>query len=398
MSKRVLIISQTESHLTQRGKRHPNLADFLASKGVEVNYFSSSFYHADKRQFTADEIERANNEIGYDLHIIKSISYYRNVGIRRIISNLQFSWKVYRRLKKQDLSKHVIIVPSRPVEMTRLLSKLKNRRPEVDILMDIRDVWPDAFNIKNKYLKKFFELYCNFFLKNKVSTVKKFVHTCPNFMNWLNRYAPKAESTFIPLGYDPARFDLTSIDAVQKDSDSNGKVNFVYIGLLQYQIEMLPFIKAIQDDDRFTLTLYGDDGKGERYNETVEYIAQNAIKNVQFKGTIAQDKVGVTLSKYDIGLVPMNAVFAFPNKVFDYIAMKLPIFSMGDHDTSNFVKERNIGWYSNNFEVENIKRELEKIGEPKKGKLNEFVSRMGEIRENFSRENLYIEFLKKLKE
>ena len=65
MSKKIYIISQTESHLTMRGKRHPNLADFLASKDYDLTYISSDFYHADKRHFKNNEIIEAQNQLKY---------------------------------------------------------------------------------------------------------------------------------------------------------------------------------------------------------------------------------------------------------------------------------------------------------------------------------------------
>lgn len=395
MNKKVFIVSQTESYLTQRGKRHPNLADYLSSKGLEVEYFSSNFYHADKRSFSKEEVLKGNKEISYKLHIIRSLAYYKNIGIKRIVSNLQFSIKVYRFLKKEDLSNVIIIVPSRPVEMTLFLSRLKKRNPSIDIILDIRDVWPDAFNIKNKYLKKSFELYCNFFLKKRVNTFDKFVHTCPKFMSWLKKYAPNAQSTFIPLGYDPNRFNLKAIDSVVKLSKSNEKINFVYIGLLQFQIEILPFIKAIQKDSRFSLTIFGDDGQGEKYEQIYQYVKTNNINNISFKGTIPQDEVGNVLCKFDIGLMPMNAIFAFPNKVFDYIAMKLPIFSMGENDTSTFVEKKNIGW-STTFEIEEIRALLEKIGGTDKNDIAKYTEELFKIRDDYSRDNLYKQFYKKL--
>ena len=40
MDKKIFLISQTESELTQRGKRHPNLADFLTNNGFDLEYYS----------------------------------------------------------------------------------------------------------------------------------------------------------------------------------------------------------------------------------------------------------------------------------------------------------------------------------------------------------------------
>lgn len=385
--KKIYLISQTESHLTQRGKRHPNLADFLCANGYNIEYFSSSFNHAEKFHFTNKQLEEANKTIEYKLHLINTISYFKNIGLKRIISNIQFSLKVYKILNKRNLQNSIIIVPSRPVEIIYFLSNLK-KRTNVQILVDIRDVWPDAFNIKNKFLKKGFEFYCNFFLKNKVNAFDKFVHTCPNFLIWLKRYAPDAQSTFIPLGFDSKRFSKIIDKGTIK---ANKSIKFVYIGLLQLQIDILPFIKAIENDERFSLTLFGDEGKGERYNQVYNYVIERKAWNIVFKGKIPQAKVGKVLSQYDIGLMPMKAKFAFPNKVFDYIAMKLPIFSIGDHDTSTFVLEEKIGWVTT-FDVEKIKETLDQMFTNSNSDV--FLENISNIKSMYSRDNLYKKFIK----
>ena len=294
MNKKIYLISQTESHLTQRGKRHPNLADYLVNNKYNLTYISSNFYHADKRHFREAEIKIAQNQVKYDLRIIKSIGYYKNVGFKRILSNLIFSWKTYKFLKNENLDNATIIVPSRPVEILFFLSKLKKIKPS-KIIVDIRDVWPDAFNIGNPKLKKLFYSYCNFFLINSVKTFDEFIHTCPSFKDWLYRYAPNKKSVLIPLGYDKSRFEKYFISEPRTFS---GIINFVYIGLLQKQIDILPFISAMSNNFSFTLTIYGDEGEGENYSIVKNYIDSNKINNVYLRGKIPQQEVPKALFKF----------------------------------------------------------------------------------------------------
>ena len=288
MDKKIFLISQTESELTQRGKRHPNLADFLTNNGFDLEYYSSSFYHAEKVQFTQTQITEANKKIGYRLNIIRSFSYYRNVGLRRIFSNFKFSYKVYRELNKKKLDNCVIILPSRPVEVIFFISKLKNKK-NIKLVLDIRDVWPDAFNIKNFILKKAFQIYCDFFLKKSLPLFDTYIHTCPKFTDWLKRYVPNANSHFIPLGYENKRFG--NIDIANRYLGLN-KINFVYIGLLQFQIDIIPFISCIKNDERFSLTIYGDDREGEKYNQLINYVSRSEVKNVFIRGKIPQNQGG----------------------------------------------------------------------------------------------------------
>ena len=67
MNKKIYLISQTESHLTQRGKRHPNLAEYLANINYNLIYISYNFFYANKRHFGEAEIEIAQNQVKYTI-------------------------------------------------------------------------------------------------------------------------------------------------------------------------------------------------------------------------------------------------------------------------------------------------------------------------------------------
>jgi hypothetical protein len=382
MNKKIYLISQTESHLTQRGKRHPNLADYLANKDYDLTYISSDFYHADKRHFKKTEIVNAQSQLKYKLKIINSIGYYSNISLKRILSNLLFSWKTFKFLSKQKLDDSIIIVPSRPVEILYFLSKIK-KKSNVKVIVDIRDVWPDAFNINNKVFKTLFLYYCDFFQSDSIKLFDDFIHTCPGFTDWLNRYAPQKESVLIPLGYDKERFQKYFIDTPRTFKEN---MNFVYIGLLQKQIDIIPFIDAISNNSNYSLDIYGDEGEGENYTLVKNFITENNIKNVYLKGKVPQSEVPLVLTNYDIGLMPMNAKFAFPNKVFDYIAMSLPIFSIGKHDTSSFVNKNEIGWVCD-YNKANIQKSLIEVIDY--NLYNKFSTNILKIRDNFSREKVF---------
>ena len=82
----------------------------------------------------------------------------------------------------------------------------------------------------------------------------------------------------------------------------------------------------------------------------------------------------------------MNAKHAFPNKVFDYIALSLPIFSIGNHDTSTFVTENIIGW-SCDFDESEINQKIQQT--LNKENYNSCALNILNIRVNYSREQLF---------
>jgi len=387
MASRIFLISQTESILTNRGKRHPDLAKFLVENDYELLYISSNYYHAEKRFFSPTEITKAISKIDYKLEIINITAYQSNISIARVFSNLIFAYKTQKLLRGHIDKEDVVIIPSRPVELLLFMSRLK-RKTGAKVILDIRDIWPDAFNIKNRFLKSLFSSYCNYFLNRSINHFDNFIHTCPSFTQWLSRYAPGKRSIFIPLGYNQERYQT-----FQKVRNRERIIHFVYIGLIQYQIDLLPFIKAIENNGAFHLTIIGDDGTGEKFKSVEDYIIVNSVGNVKMLGQISQELVPEELLNYDVGLLPMKADYVFPNKLFDYLASGLPILSLGDNDASRFIEENGIGWKCK-FDAEKIKDLLNRISSSPEDKIQKASDKISLIREQYSREVLFNDLLK----
>lgn len=205
--KRVFILSPTESELTMRGKRHPNLASHLSRQGWDVHYISSTFSHAEKRLFSEHECEAAQNRLPYRLTLIHNGLYRNNLSVERVSWNRRFARKASDLLKQELRNTDILIVPSRPPELICAAAKLKIHTG-CRTLLDIRDIWPDALSQSNGLVRKAFDIYCNCYLRRSVADYDAYVHVAPSFLPWLARYAPTAESTFIPLGIDEKRWGV----------------------------------------------------------------------------------------------------------------------------------------------------------------------------------------------
>ena len=385
----LFIVSQTESLVTKRGQRHPDLAKFLKRRGVEVVYLSSNYYHAEKRYFTQSEIETAREKnSGIIQEYFKVPAYNKNLGIRRIWTNLFFAYRVWKFLKNSVSSEDTVLIASRPIESLYVLSILK-KTVGFKLIMDVRDIWPDALNIGRKSLRRLFTIYCNLFLYPSVKRFDKFLYTCPSFVPWIHRYSHDPLIQFSPLGFDSNRFKKEK--RIQPREKPDNKISLVLIGLLHRQYNVIPLIKALDYFPNITLDIYGDDGSGEMYSEVLQASKNAQNSNISLRGMIEPQLVPKTLSNFDIGVVPMDAEHAMPNKVFDYIALSLPILSMGDNDVSRLVEKENIGWCSS-FDVDEIVEVLKSI-ESSQNRYLRCTSNILEKRESYNRDNIFAELV-----
>lgn len=377
--KRFFLIGPTESVLTKRGNRFPNIAEHLIQNHCEVVYYTTNYSHAEKRFFSPDDIELSKDKAPYKLHVMNVLGYRSNISVRRVISNYLFSLSLFSRLLLTVRRNDVILIPSRPVELIFFIAMLKALR-KVNIFIDVQDIWPDALDISNKFLKGIFVIYCNLFLYNSLRHYTGAMHVAPSFELWLRRYWYKRKSSFIPLGWENSRWEKCALNT----DSSKEELNLVVVAQLQYQIDVLPVIEAIRNNPNVKLTIIGEDGRGQRYAEVMNYLEANNVHNCNIVGKLDRLELVDYLSTMDIGVSPM-ITSSIPNKIFDYLGSFLPILVLGENDSADFVAENNFGWTVgfDSVLIENWLRDL--TWSEIKGKSMSIK----EKRENFSRDQLH---------
>lgn len=387
MSK-IYLIGPTESFLTKRGNRFPNIADFFVKEGEEIIYYTSNFYHAEKRFFLKQEIVDAKQTLSYSLKVIKVLGYYSNISIRRVFSNFFFSFQLFFILLFKVSSKDRIVLPSRPVELIFFISLLK-RIKGVKIYLDIQDIWPDALKIDSKAKKRIFDIYCNLFLKPSLKFYDSTFYVAPSFKIWLRRYACNVPSSFVPLGWENKRW--SNVEYI-KPKKQNKIIRLVVVGQLQHQIDIMPILKVLKNNKNIHLAVLGEDGKGERYNDSINFINLHNIKNIEIVGKIDRKKMYDYLKNKDIGILPM-ITSSIPNKIFDYIATILPTIVLGDNDSSQFILKNNIGWQCN-YNSKSLDLLINDLNHDKIRSMKENVY---EKRNNFSRDIIHQKIKKLIK-
>ena len=376
---KLYLIGPTESILTKRGNRFPNMAKFFVEIGEDIIYYTSNYYHAEKRFFSEKEISDVKETLDYDLKVLKVLGYESNVSPKRVLNNIFFSVGVFVRLLFSVHQKDRILLPSRPVELIFFMSLLK-RIKGVRIYLDIQDIWPDALKIENKRKKRIFEIYCNTYLRPALKHYTCAFHVAPSFELWLKRYSKYTPSNFVPLGWENDRWSAVTFKAYKESN----VVSMVCVAQLQHQIDVMPILEVLRMNDKLHLTILGEDGTGERYGEVINYIKTFNITNIEILGKIERNAMVNHLENKDIGILPM-ITSSIPNKIFDYMAAMLPIVVLGDNDSSNFVVENNIGWQCD-FNSEDLDMLLQGLCAKEIRIKKEHVVL---VRDNFSRDILH---------
>ncbi|WP_225035058.1 glycosyltransferase [Winogradskyella sp. SM1960] len=352
---RVFIVSPTESVITQRGKRHPNLANYLIEKGYEVHYITSTINHASKELFTATDLKNGQEQVSYPIHFIDVGLYKTNISPKRFFWNIKFAYKVYKYLKKIVRKEDIVLFPSRPPELP-FVGKLLKKKYSIKLVLDIEDIWPDAFLINNRIIKSTFYSYCNALNSRSVPAFDSVVHVSPSFTKWFQRYAPERTSIFTPLGITCLE-DNTEGKKFYASEPKQFKL--FYGGTLTLQFDIMPVLKAMQKSKlNFSITLAGDNGSGERAKMVKEFIELNNIDHRNL-GLLNKKDFIKQLGNSDIAILPMISG-GLPKKFFDALGSYKPILCLGEGGAYQEVKKYDLGW-TTSFKDEDVLNVLNMI-------------------------------------
>lgn len=379
---RIFIVSPTESLLTMRGNRHPTLADMLVSNGQAVTYITTDFSHWNKQLFHDDQLMHLQERVNYEMVIIKTPGYSKNIGVERILWNMRVALSAGRVLLRSMSRSDILLVPSRPPELLAIGSILKKVK-HCRIVCDIRDVWPDGLPLGRDFKSRLFSHYCDLLNRLSIGAFDQFVHTAPGFLGWLQRYDSRCRSEFIPLGFDTDRW--ISSRPIVSDEDSN-IIRFVYLGDVTDSMDLQPLLLGLAKDRRFRLSFIGG---GDKLGELIEQVRVMEADNVEFCGYLTKNEVIERLKDFHVAVIPMKSRYVMPNKLFDFIAAYRPVLAFGENDTSDLVERHSIGWKLL-FEEVAVRKFLNEIT------LEEIVEKSRNIesmRDEFSRDFLYEKFI-----
>lgn len=251
-----------------------------------------------------------------------------------------------------------VVVTAAPCSVAYMTSIIKVENPEINFIVDFRDKWNDepqyAYGTAIKSFKRK-EKAVQMELQTMLLADKIIVTTDTIRLNFSSIYKSCAYKYItIHNGYDA---DDYRVDW-QKISRPDKQLTLVYFGsLLGGQPEGLDLIyKAIRElndpffKESFKIDIYGVAVAGYRNPDP---------ETCFFKPLIKSSEVATVLSQYHCGLsiLEMKRSNVFATKVFDYMAMKMPILHISNNGELYHMLREN-GQYVSNYKMEDMKRTL----------------------------------------
>ena len=300
----------------------------LRARGYDVSYITSDFDHTTKAKFTC----KVENCIQ-----LPARPYQRNFSLSRILSHRGFARDVFRYLESLPEQPDVLVVLLPPNFLTYYSAKYKKRHPNVKLIFEIFDMWPETFPGKlKKLLLPVFWAWAG--VRDRSLAKADFIVTeCELFRQNLGLSDEKSQTVFqsappLEIPVPPA-------------SLSSDKIELCYLGAINNIIsipDIAGLLKQLTSQKPVVLHIIG---KGEREEEFVE-AAKATGAEVIFYGAVYDDRQKLDIMNrchFGLNIMKPSVCVGLTMKSVDYFRFQLPIINNIPADTQCLVEKEGIG-------------------------------------------------------
>ena len=334
-------------------------AHFLADRGHEVTWWTSTFDHFRKKHwFDSDSTLHVNNHLGIEL--IHGCGYGSNVSIARLRDHRQIASK-FAKLARLERNPPDIIVAALPTIGLCLESAKFGRERDVPMVLDVRDLWPDIFlDLLPWVLRPIGRLVLWRMFRDShaaCSCATAITGVTEPFVDWGLGRGGRTRSPMdrrFGFGYvksAPSAEEIKQAEEFWKKwglAARNQEFVVSFIGTIGRQFELKPVIDAariIQKAGRpFRLVLCGAGDRLEHYRSMA-----GDLDNIVFPGWVGRAEIYTLLRFSSIGLAPYrdtpNFRLNIANKPAEYLSAGLPIgLSLRDGVLCDLLHAENCGF------------------------------------------------------
>lgn len=355
-----------ESRLHRMG----SLAEILHERGHQVTVWSSTTNHRDKTIRPNKELV-TNYLPGYDIVLIDSPTYKRNISVARIIHNVKTAKKFKQLVSVSPVDPPDLILSAYPpIELTKAGVQVANKLG-IPSVVDLRDLWPDIFvEILPSWIQFIARLAIYPFNKQAryiADNATAVVGITDEFISWFENKATKKplnNKRSFHLSYKVETLSSQARNEALKFWSEKGlkpskKVFTVCLfGNLGGNAEIPILADAARKilEDNLHNVRFVVCGVGEIL-EHLKNVSQD-LPNFYLPGWVTKIQIRVLMEMSNAGALPYHSDRGFelslPNKVGEYLSEGLPILSSINGVASVFLDEEGVGFTYQNQNVEEL--------------------------------------------
>ena len=389
------------------GSRWNEFTSFFSKKaGFKTEVIAGNIHYATGKKIlpnTWSNTEKVDEDI--TLYRTWTYSGYNSNFVGRVIGYLSYTFSSLVKalfLKKPDV--YIVTSPSIFVGISAIIvSKLKR----VPFIFEVRDLWPESAVatgvLNNKFLLNI--LYWLEYRLYKYS--EKIVVLTPAFKENIEKRFPEFIGK-IEIITNGADFSIMGKEhqgeQLREKLGWSDKKVFTYLGAHGVANDLMQVVeaaKAFKDEKKVHFVLIGD---GMQKKFLKEKAKEYELTNIEFIDSVPKYEVVDYVNASDVCMAILKKTDTFktvyPNKVFDYMSCKKPVFVTIDGITRDLIETSNCGLYAEPENIDEFKNIVDKFLSMSDEELKTFGENGYKyVKENFDREKLadrYIELIKKV--
>ena len=336
--------------------RYGEFTKYLASRGHDVTWWTSTFSHAPKKNYFDRDFDTKLD--GVKVKFIFGKGYKRNVSLARMRHQKQFSKSFFKYARDSIRNGDVpdlIVSPVPTIEAAYETAKI-SLEYGIPYLVDIRDYWPDDLtNIAPFPLRPIAKIILG-------SLYKKMDYVCRNASSIMGnskvsveyglKYSGRSQSPLdliFPLGYRKENYsDKELIKERAWFKKLNLRQNFIkvcFFGTIGRFFDFDLVIEAANLLEKKYNVEFLICGRGEKLSYYEKKTKKKKISSIKFLGFLTKKEMNVVMENSQIGLAPYvtHHEFALPNKIFEYMSGKLAILSSIQKELPEIIQSNHCG-------------------------------------------------------
>lgn len=350
-----------------RLQRYGLLAQALVKAGHQVVWWSSDWNHIkkEKREEKCANVgmrECANvGEGSVEIRLIKTMPYYKNIGLRRLLSHWLYarSWEREARsacgneVRKQRCETPMLACPdliicSAPPLSTGWVMRGICKRLGCIGVIDVMDVWPETFE---RVVPAWMLWPLRLMAKRVYERADGVSAVGDSYLEVVERYLGGTAKPLyrcyhgIEMGGEVLKFESSKVLKLGEKLET-GNLKLVYVGNMGKGYDLVTLVRVVKEmiDEGHAISL-DLAGSGEQ-EEILKSLVQQ-MENIRFHGVVTGDALRTLLVNADVGMVPMfaNTYVAVPYKLADYAAAGLPVISSLKGETEDLINKYDAGWF-----------------------------------------------------
>lgn len=327
--------------------RHFYFAEYLKEKGIETTVFAANELHQTGTSVdTMGKPYLRTEEEGVPFVFVKTSKYQGN-GISRVRNMLSFFFGLLRISKKyaRQYGKPDLIMGSSAHPLTSIAGILAARRFHVPVIVEVRDLWPEA-------IFSFGKVKMNSLIGRALSAGEKWMYVHADAivftkegdvdhikeMGWDTAHGGKIDlgkCYYVNNGVKLDDYYRSIREDILEDPDLEDDTTFkvVYTGTLRpvnNVDNLLDTAKLLQEHRDIQFLIYGSGNQLERLQERVR---EEHLDQVKLKGFVEKKYIPYILSRSSVNVLNYSQSHYnwsrgnSSNKLFEYMASGKPIIS-----------------------------------------------------------------------